>query len=102
MTNKPERAVLWHLTAKALRLMSNLKSLQFRPMCDHEIAPSLLEGCTFQLESLVWIGNIADCRPGPETSKLVLAAPNPSFRLIEKGKYVVVPYVGGETLVSPP
>lgn len=37
--------------------MANLKHLKFSPLIFRPSAPTLLQRCTFQLESLVWTGN---------------------------------------------
>jgi hypothetical protein len=56
LTHKKPRARLWALTEMVLPLMVNLKTLKFRPFVYHPSAPMILRKCTFQLESLTWMG----------------------------------------------
>jgi hypothetical protein len=53
--NKNLRLKLWYCTPKALRLLTNLKQLCFKPSMDHPSAPSLFKSCIFKLESFTWM-----------------------------------------------
>lgn len=47
---------LWSLTEAALPSMRSLKNLYFTAAVHHPSAPTILQKCTFQLESFTWMG----------------------------------------------